>query len=267
MVGLHPGKSVPLYLGINVFDAMMPMDRELNLSYIAKTQTKGGQILMVLDANPELGSIISEIISEYPDMIVLPYIPTGYKGSEQFYRMSAVLFPKSLSKNPAFANFQIFCLDSACVDSQAFDLIGQEEKILRHKQLVSNMQLQLEKAKEAFGLKVIPLEEYFVEKTKKMLERLGYSAKSYYHTSFCEASLSTLAEPAELKQPIVYKPISDSLLPVRQWCHKDRDFLGRLQHKNLSLPSSCNDKFIKELFERNNRLIGAELLIIEATKQ
>lgn len=255
IISAFPGKTVGRYIGINVFDCMPAVEREQNLKAISKTQNVGDKIFVVLDANPDLAIVIPEIISENPEMDVLPYIPLRYFSSEQFYRMSAILLPKNL--NDKFIK----------MDAEIFENNLQNEKKLRHKDKISSTQQQLEWARSEKNLQVIIFEEYFAKKMIKLFADIGYEAKFYYHASFCLMNIHDIVATSEIEQPIVYKPISDTLLPVRQWSHKDKEFLSRLKHKNLALPTHCDDQFFAELLKSDQRLVGAELLVIEATKK
>jgi hypothetical protein len=255
LISAFPGKAVSRYIGINVFDSMPANEREQSLKAISKTQNVGDKIFIVMDANPDLATIIPEIMVEHSQMHILPYIPGGYLMSEQFYRISAILLPKELNKT------------SLSMNAEIFEKVLQEEKELRHRGKISARQEQLEWAKGEYGLTVVPLEEYFADKMVKLFTNMGYEAKFYYHTSFVVMNLLEIKTPSKVEQPILYRPISDSLEPVCQWSHKDKNFLARLKHKKLSLPADCDDKWIENLLQNNQRLVGAELLVIEATKK
>lgn len=253
IIASHSEKSIAHYVAVNVFDTMSTKIRNDSLEAISRTQKSGDRVSIVLDANPELTETLAAIIAEHPDMLVHPYIPAGYRTNEQLYRMSVILFPKSLNEEGDFE-----------MNSAIFDGALMVEKKLRQQHKISDTQGQLQWAKKQYNLKVIVLEEYFAEKMKNILEENGYAARSYYHTSFCEISPRNIAD---FKLPILYKPVCESLETLRYWLHDDKNFLSRLKHNGLSLPTTCNDDFVDALLKSDKRLIGAEMLVIEGVKK
>lgn len=242
----NTNKYIPLYLAINVFDTMSPEKRLDNLLTISQTQQSAGKIIIISDTNPWLNSIIPEINTEYSDMIVLPYLPS-HADDEQVYRASAILVPKELiNKKP--------------INADEFYKLWMDEISLRSHGYISDMQQQLEWAQKEYDLKIIVLEDYYAAKITAMLKNTGYEVSSYYHTSFA------IMNKKGITQAIIYKHVTESLATVRQWSHKDKKFIVRLKDKNLSLPDNYDDKFFADLLNSDQRLTGAELLVIEAKK-
>lgn len=240
-------KYIALYLAINVFDTMSPEEKLANLLTISQTQQSRGKIIIISDTNPWLTSIIPEINAEYSDMIVLPYLPS-YADNEQSYRSSAILVPKEL-------------INKKTINADEFYELWMDEISLRSNGYISNIQQQLEWTQKEYNLKVIALEDYYTAKMTAILNHVGYKVRSYYHTSFA------LMNKKDITQPIIYKHVTESLATVRQWSHKDEKFMARLKDKNLCLPDNYDDKFFADLLNGDQRLTGAELLVIEAEKR
>jgi hypothetical protein len=102
-----------------------------------------------------------------------------------------------------------------------------------------------------------------VEHVKNELEEAGYMAEVYYHTSF---TIGNLAKGlSDIEQDLVYKSVSETAT-IRQWSLTDEILLKDLSKKGLHLPTHFDEEFLRSLREKGQKILGAEILVINAKK-
>jgi hypothetical protein len=128
---------------------------------------------------------------------------------------------------------------------------------------VLDEQIELHRLQKSLNLPVIVLEDFFVEQMKNELLSIGYTSKSYYHASFVIGSL-----PADFKaveQDIVYKAVTDTFT-TRQWSLDDEILHESFRKKGIAFPHQFDATCMQKLKEKKQNILGAEILVIEATK-
>ena len=235
-------KKISLFFGLNVFDAMPEKERENNLAKLSSLQTSGDQILILSDTNPTFGVIINDIEASHPGFHAIPFLPL----SQESHKLSCVLVPKEI-------------IPEKYSEDQLVDVLEKECLYLSQGYL-SKSQIFLHHLQEQLNLKVIDLEDFYIKKTQSLLEEVGYTSIAYRHVSFITAPLSI--KSPNVKQDLVYKAVSDTAT-VRQWALDDRKLKENLEQKNIPFPSIP----VESLRENGEKVFGAELLIIVATKQ
>ncbi len=239
------GKKIPLFFALDVFDTMSPVERTTSFSQISNLQCTGDKILILLDTNPCFEVITEHLETLHPGHIVLPYFPLSQNSS----RISVIMVPSKFVPFKPSHN----------------DLIGliETETMGIMKGYVSEMQFKLHQLQEKHDLKVIILEDFFVEQIKNDLKQTGYNANTYYHAAF------TTGEPpkglSKINEDLVYKSVTDTAT-LRQWSLSDENLFNWLAGKKLALPSHFDEAFLCNLRSTGQKIFGAEILVIEATK-
>lgn len=236
------GKKIPLFFAVNVFDTLSPSLRKASFLQISQLQNTNDHIFIILDNNPCLEATITHLESLYPEHSILPYYPLTNEPT----KFSVIIIPGGKRKISS---------------SELFEVINQESMLAISGQ-VSELQQELHKLKEKFDLKVISIEDFFVEQVKSELMQAGYQADVYYHASFATGDLP---KGFSGKQDLFYKPVTD-IATVRQWCLTDERLLKSLSEKGLNLPIHFNEDFLLSLKERGHKIFGAEILVIDAQK-
>lgn len=243
---LESGKKIPLFFALDVFDELSPSTRKKSLSQISQLQSGGDRLLIMLDTNPSLGTTIEYLESLYPEHAIFPY----FSLTSDPAKFSVIIVPlKYTPRKPS--------------QSELIQMIEKQTMMIMAGE-VPLMQYQLHQLQEKFDLKVIDFEGFFVEQVKSELEQVGYTADVYYHASFTTGDLPEGA--SGIQQDLVYKPVTDTAT-VRQWCLTDDKLLNSLAQKQLSLPSHFNEDFCQTLREKGQKILGAEILVIDAKKQ
>lgn len=248
--GLHESlvrsqKKIALFFALHVFDCMSPQVRKQSLFQLSQLQSMGDRILIMLDTNPHFDTIIQHLKDLHPDHVPFPYFPLTNKSSKQ----SLILIPSNqISVKPSI--------------SQLEEIIQQESNLCTRGR-VSQTQQWTHQLKDRLNLKVIVLEDFFVEQAKADLEQIGYKVHVRYHASFSTGR--TLKGTCEIKQDLVYKSVTDTCT-VKQWAVTDPNLIESLAKKNLKLPTDFTASFLHDLKKKNQKIFGAEFLVIEATK-
>lgn len=239
------GKKVPLFFALDVFDTLSSDLRKTSFLQLSQLQNTGDRILIMLDTNPYFDVTIKHLETLNPDHAVFPYYPL----SNDPAKFSVILVPtKYMEHKPT--------------QSQFLEIIEQELTTIMSGR-ISELQYGLHQLQVKFNLKVINLEDFFAEQVKNELIEAGYEAEIYYHNSFtCDDVPKGLPG---IKQDLLYKPVTDSA-SVRQWCITDEKLLDSLSKKGLSLPDHFNEEFLISLRENQQKIFGAEILVINAKK-
>lgn len=239
------GKKVPLFFALDVFDTLSPELRKASFLQISQLQNSDDRILIMLDTNPCFDVTIKHLEALHPDHVILPYYPL----SNDPAKFSVIIVPKKhIEHKPS--------------QSQLLEIINQESMAIMHGR-VSQMQYGLHQIQRKFDLQVINLEDFFVEQVKNELMEAGYETDIHYHNSFTCGDLPKGL--SGIKQDLVYKPVTDTAT-VRQWCLTDEKLLDSLSKKGLSLPDHFNEEFLISLRKKQQKIFGAEILVINAKK-
>ena len=142
------------------------------------------------------------------------------------------------------------------------DLLDSERDSI-DKGVVSKLQLFLREIVEPYAFPVVVVEDFFVAQMKADLEEVGYKVSSYYHTSFTVAELPK--DWSVPKYELIYKAVTDAR-PYRQWALDDRALSIALNEKAIALPLHFDKAFVDSIRASNERILGAEILVIEAIK-
>ncbi len=242
---LESGKKIPLFFAVDVFDTLSPSLRKGSFLQISQLQNTDDRILIMLDTNPCLDVTIEHLGSLYPEHAIFPYYPLTNDPA----KFSVIIVPiEYVQHKPS--------------QSELLEMINQESMAIMSGR-VSQMQYGLHQLQKKFDLKVVNLEDFFSEQVKSELVQAGYKADVYYHSSFTTGDLPKGLQ--EIKQDLVYKPVTDTAT-VRQWCLTDEKLLSSLNKKGLSLPKHFNEDFLHSIRAQGQKIFGAEILVIEATK-
>jgi hypothetical protein len=213
---------------------------------LSQLQNPGDKILITLDTNPSLNDVIPWLQSLNPRYTVLPYAPLRSNG---YQPLSIVLVPEEIFPQPSIGTFIQLTKETA-------NALATEKP--------TQLQEMLHLLQEKLNLSVISLEDFFVEQVKIELAALGYTSRSFYHASFTKADPPRLTNP--IKQDLLYKPVTDTLYVVSQWAFNDELLLHTLGKKDIHFPEKYTESYLQKLKEENKLILGAEILVIEATK-
>lgn len=248
--GLHhalveTGKKVSVFFALDVFDTMTSELRKKSFLQLSQLQNSGDRIVIMLDTNPLLDIIINKLQSLYPDHVIFPYFPLSNAPA----KFSVLLVPTdNVDKKPTI--------------DELLELIKHESLAKSHGK-VSEMQIQLHNLHDTLNLKVICLEDFFVEHVQQELAEAGYESYSYYHSAYVAGNLPPISMP--IKQDLLYRSVTD-WATVRQWALDDAGLRAILSEKKLALPTFSED-FLNALRSKNQKLLGAEILVVVATKK
>lgn len=228
---------------LNVFDTLSDKEKQINLTSISVLQNPGDKLHILLDVNPCLYTSIEGLKRKYPGFMPMPFIHEDNICQKVSYALIPEEFTTPDHNRSAYKQFI-------------------EDVHNDYKNLNSQTQTLLRELYKKKLIQVIAIEDFFVEKMKEMLENTGYSSTSHYHHSF------TVEVPNSLKsgQELIYKPVTDAGLSVRQWKLYDKRFVNWLKDKNLNVPEFASG-YVKHLKTTDHRILGAEFLVIEATKR
>ncbi len=242
---LESGKKIPLFFALDVFDTMSTNARKTSFSQISQLQNAGDRILIMLDTNPCLDAVIGQIEALYPEHVALPYLPLSYECAKH----SVIVVPSKLVEHkPAISQLP------AIINREATETMSGR---------IPQMQYMLHQLQNKLNLTVIDLEDFYAELVKSELEQTGYTVNVNYHTSF---TVGDLPEGISgIKQDLIYKPVTD-IATVRQWSLDDKKLISYLAKKGLKLPDHFNETFLNDIRKKGQKIFGAEILVIEATK-
>jgi hypothetical protein len=236
-------KKIPLFFALNVFDTMSREIRKSSFSQLSELQNPGDHILIMLDTNPELKIVLSELKKLYSDHAIFPYIPLGSQS-----RLSFIIVPLEFAPfDPSYEKF--------------LSMINLECSLFSGG-LLSLIQTELHTLQKDLNLKVITLDDFFSYQIKEELEEVGYKANIYYHASFARGPLPK--DLPNIKQDLLYKAVADTGT-VRQWAVNDQNLINSLQQKDLILPTDIDGIPLGNL-KKDEKIFGAELLVVEAKK-
>jgi hypothetical protein len=212
--------------------------RKASFSQLSELQFSGDRILIMLDTNPFLEQALEDLHALYPGHAIFPY----YQAETSY---SVIIVP--LEKAPFNPSLNDFI---ACANMEA-DAVARGSS--------SQLQVELRLIQKKFDLKVIELESFFTKQVQEELDEAGYESEVYYHASF------TLGQ-AKVTQDLVYKRVTD-IFAVREWCPTDERFLNGLKEKGLKFPEHFDENFLRTMRMKRQKILGAEILVIEATKK
>ena len=239
-------KKIPFFFALDVFDTMSSETRKTSFSQLSQLQNAGDQILLLLDTNPCLIEINQQLQDLYPGHAVFPYFPL----IDECAKYSVIIVP-SKSAPPSICELK--------------EMIREESISLAMKGHVSKTQHILHQLQKTLNLRVIELEEFYVEQVKKDLEQTGYKANVYYHASFETGKLPQVVS-CDFEQDLLYKSVSETAT-IRQWSVTDQNLVNWLGKKGLALPKEIlQEAFLSNLRDKGHKIFGAEFLVIEATK-
>lgn len=234
-------KKIPLFFALNVFDTMTSDERVKNLAYLSTLQGKGDRVIIVLDTNPYIDTLLKELKKIHPNHIALPFFPRPGETCKQ----SVILIPSNnLNEGPTV--------------SEWLQLFHQEcHNVARG--ITSQFQHQLHQIREVDKLQVIALEDFIIERITNDLVSAGYTPTVRYHASFASGPLP---QGINVQQDLVYKAVTDTAT-IRAWSVDDVKFKNYLTTKELSLPNSLDSKQLQELRDKGHKVMGSEFLVIE----
>ncbi len=229
----------------NVFDTIPFVERKTSLSQISQLQSSGDRLLIMLDTNPCLDVTIEQLETLHPEHTVLPYFPLTNECS----KFSVIVVPSK------FVNFK--------PSEKVLTEMVEKDTMAIMCGYMPERQYELHQLQKKFNLKVIELEDFFAEQMKSELEQAGYRANVYYHASFVVEDVPKGI--SAVNQDLIYKSVTDTAT-IRQWSLTDRNLLNWLAKKGLKLPGHFNGAFLSNIKEKGQKISGAEVLVIEATK-
>lgn len=242
---IKSGKKIPLFFALNVFDVISPDKRKASLLQLSQLQNPRDRILMMLDTNPYLDVAIQQLEALYPKHAIFPYFP--------------------LTNEPAKFSFLIVpnqYVEYRPSQSELLDIIDYELMTIMNGN-ISQMRYDLHQLQSKFNLKVIDLEAFFIKQVSKELAQIGYKAKIYCHASFKIGDHPN--NLLDIEQDLIYRSVTDTIT-VRQWSLTDKNLLNWLDKKGVNIPKHFDEIFLKDLREKRQKILGAEILVIEATK-
>ncbi len=237
-------RKIPLVFALNVFDVLSSSDRKASLVQLSQLQNSGDHLLFMLDASPEIGSTIKQIETLYPEHVPVYYVPPG-SGSAKAQVVLVSL--EKVSRRPSILEFVASMRNS-----------GGEEGQKR--------QLELQKMQSEQNLKIIVLEDFFVENMKRELDEVDYDVDAYYHASFTRGAVPNgLDVPTE--QRFVYKPVTE-VGNLRAVPLTESDIVEGWSKKGPKLPKHFNDEAVfSDMRKKGQKIFGSEILVIAAQKR
>lgn len=240
-------KKVPLFFALDVFDALPSKVRKESLLQLSQLQNAEDRILIMLDTNPHLESVIEQLEFLHPNHVAFPYFPLGADCT----KLAVLLVPStSIPFKPSLRDL--------------LQIIETEIKNIALKGRPSAMQYKLHQLQEKLNLKVVNLEDFFSDQVKNELEKIGYNTNVYYHNSFTTGEMPKSG--SAVNQDLIYKPVTDVEGTVRQWSLNDGKLLDALAKKDIQLPEHFSESFLADLRAKGHKILGAEILVIEAIK-
>lgn len=237
-------KNVPLFFALNVFDCMSEDERRLNFTQMAVLQGSGDRILVLLDTNPEMANTIKFLENRNPGHAALPYFPsTGDK------KLTFLLVP-----------VQYIPFDTADIDW--LDLLN-SETLAYNSGIMTPLQTGLNALKGRIDLKYVYLNEVYTELVQSELDQLGYRTRSYYHSAFAPGPVPQ--NTSRIAEDLIYRSLG-GIGELRQWSTTDPVFLQSLAFKKQPFPAHINESFLAETRANGQKLLGTEVLVIEAVK-
>lgn len=239
------GKKVSLFFALDVFDILSLEKRKESFKYISELQNQGDRIVILLDTNPALDRVVEHLASLYPKDGIYPYFPL----TDEPERFALMIVPtKYIPHQPTLRDILQMIRDSSNPQLNA---------------TISKSQHALHALQKKFKLQLIYLEDFFSEQVKKELQEAGYASDVYYHASFVRGDAP--AKVSGFTKDLVYKPVADSST-LRQWALDDDKLLSHLAKKGLKLPTDFDKEYLLSLRESGQKIFGAEILVIAATK-
>ena len=251
------GKSVSLVFALDVFDTMSPQERQECFSQIAQIQSPGNRIAIMLDTNPEYTATLQQLEALHPGTVALPLLPFSIAST----KLSFVLVPSEYIPHKP-TSIEI----SNMIDREVVEALKGGG--------LSKTQTGLHQLQQRLNLPIVKLEDFYAQQVKEDLERAGYTTKTYYEASFVPESMpSNLlfvpgtppADFADPQQDLSYKSVTDTFV-IKSWAIYDPNLSSWLASKGLSLPPQFNEEYISKLRTHGVKLLGAEILVIEAVK-
>lgn len=230
--------KIPLIFALNVFDTLSTEIREKSLLQISSIQNVGDRLLILQDTNPFLDTTFEKLKEIYPECSAIPYFPEVEKTG----KILVLLVPQEIYSED-------YSVDELCC-------LVQKEASQAIKGIVSNTQKFLNMLMKNYDLEVIDFEAFYIEHMKNDLEKTGYKTNIFYHTSF-KAGKSKLT----IEKDIFYKT-AVSVTAFKQWSFGDQFFLDSLDKKGIKFDESYHKAFMN----KDDKLFGAEILVIEAIK-
>lgn len=243
---LKMGKKIPLFYAMNVFDGMPSSSRRESFLLLSELQNAGDHILILLDVNPGIIVFFEELKSLYPKHNFFPYFPPTFECAS----LSLIVVPR-------ISDQYISSLE------EIIEMVDTESRASSRGE-TTPFQKGLHELIAKSNLEIINMEEFFIERIKKDLEEAGYEADVYYHAAFEVGNLSAGLSPSS--QDLVYRAVSDTAA-LRQWSLTDQKLLDELSKKGLSIPKHFDEDFLRSMRARGQKILGAEILVIEATKK
>lgn len=241
-------KKIPLFLTLHEFDRTSPEARKTSLQKLSELQNPGDRIMTMLKTTPSLDIIVPQLESLYPGHAVSPYFDLASESR----KLSIVMIPLEFISYKLSAN--------------AIAKLLKREGPYVAKGMISKPLYGVYLLQKEYNLKIINLEDFFVEQVKNELEQVGYTVNSYYHTSFTTGNAPTEEEGVEkVKQDLIYEAVTDTTR-IRQWSLSDEKLWNNLKQKGIQLPSHFNASFLSDLRENGHKIFGSEILVIEGTK-
>jgi hypothetical protein len=250
------GKAIPLFFALDVFDTMSPQERQACFSQIAQLQSPGDRIAIMLDTNPEYTATIQQLEDLHPGTVALPLLPFSIAST----KLSFVLVPSEyVSRKPT--------------GIEIADMISGEAIAALKAGGLSKTQIWLHQLQQKMNLPIVQLEDFYVQQVKKELAQAGYTAKAYYEASFVpEKSPGDVvfvpgSPPCDLgsQKDLNYKSVTDTFV-IKSWAIHDPNLSSWLASKGLQMPPQFDEEYIAKLRAQGKKLLGAEVLVIEAKK-
>ena len=231
------GKKISLFFALNVFDCMAPEERDKSLSQLAALQETGDRMIFMLDHNPCVERVIDSLQALYPQHEAFPY-SVFHDPCAPF---TALLVPTPLAPFKS--------------SHKEFTHVSEQYSTEEDAALYQKLRKVEKRCRE------INLEQFFAGQMQIALEEKGYEVSYRYHASFTLGHFP--ADLSALNEEIFYKPVTgDGHIRFLG----DRKLLDLLPTKGLKLPERFTSAFLADIKRRGLKILGAEILVIEARK-
>lgn len=252
---LPKNKRLPFIFALDVFDTMSQEERKKNLLQLSELQQKGDKIIILLDSTPLLNQMFVQLkkcFSIDPDLsfVPLPFVPLTL-GIRQKY--SVVMMPEqSAPQNYTFSDF-------LTMQMSFLKALGEKKPCKTHLQVY---EFKEKFANQGLPLPVIPLEDYFVSDLCAEFQEVGYTPKSFYRHAFTTGPAPASFSTQDTR--LIYRPVTD-VFTLDNYGLNDPSLIQFLAEKQLEMPH-FDEAFLQSAKAKNHQILGAEVLVVEATK-
>ncbi|MBM3201009.1 MAG: hypothetical protein FJZ56_01205 [Chlamydiae bacterium] len=248
-------KKVSCFFALNVFDTMDREERQANLSIVSSRQAQGDHLVIILDGNPHIGATLEDIQATSPDHTILPLPPTSKEIIDLSFLRVPCENPKKISETLFLRG--LTATSDAVWNDQELPSFGKD--ILRLKQTINP----------------ISFLDFHLTMLKQDLEITGYKVHIYFSIHFEIQEIDKTHFRYKDEERIILREEKPLLLRLTTPFSSmtigydlDDPYLAQhLKKTGLSMPEEFDEDFIDNLKKNHQKILGAEVCVVEGTKR